>query len=307
MMNKKLGLDYWKVDMDSTCFFKQCKKCELEIYAIRIKHNMIYFYTHIWQRKRVIRAISDVEYINTTGMLGYLLKDIKRPCRIMSIGISICIWCMLSSMIFDIEIVGEDNKIKTYIENTLKKLNYQVPIYKSDSILMKQKLKKQLENKVAWLEIEKSGSKYKITYIPKEYEHMEPLHHDELVAKKDALIQRFDIQHGNKVCNVNEFVHKGDVLVSNVMEDSFHKNHELFVKGRVFGYVWKDITVTKKDSKLPNSIKFFELLMASRRMVSKEFHKDDCIKEEKILQFTKDMGTIKMVVHYKLLQDITSN
>lgn len=307
MINKHIGLDYWKVNMEVTTFLNQCKQFEIELYDINIKHNSIYFYTHIWQRKKIIRIISNAKFICTTGMFGYLFKDFKRPCRLLCICISIFIWLTLSSMVFNIEIVGEDKEVKKSIESALKQLGYQLPLYKNDANLMKQQLKKKLDNKIAWLEIEKQGCKYKITYTPKEDVKKQSLYHDELIAKKDALIQRFDVQHGNKIRSVNEFVHKGDVLVSNVLEDSFQKNHELFVKGRVFGYVWKDITITMKDSKLPNSIKFYELLMSARNEISKDFHKDDCIKEENILQFSKDMGKIKLVVHYKLLQDITSN
>ena len=46
--------------------------------------------------------------------------------------------------------------------------------------------------------------------------------------------------------------------------------------------------------------------MAARAQVSQDFHKDDKIHKENILQFSKDMGKIKMVIHYTLLQDITT-
>ncbi len=57
---------------------------------------------------------------------------------------------------------------------------------------------------------------------------------------------------------------------------------------------------------MPKAFQYFELLMAARAQVSQDFHKDDKIHKENILQFSKDMGKIKMVIHYTLLQDITT-
>lgn len=185
-------------------------------------------------------------------------------------------------------------------------MGYTTPFHHQDENKLKEALKKKLENEIAWLEIEKRGSRYIITYTPKEFATLETLHHRELIAKQDGVIARFDIQHGNKVHKVNEFVHKGDVLVSNVIADSKSKNQEVYVKGRVFAYTWRDVTVSMDDTKMPKAFQYFELLMAARAQVSQDFHKDDKIHKENILQFSKDMGKIKMVIHYTLLQDITT-
>lgn len=120
------------------------------------------------------------------------------------------------------------------------------------------------------------------------------------------MIERFDIQHGNKVHKVNDFVHKGDVLVSNVLEDSKGGKQEVYVKGRVFGYVWKDVTVRMPYTKEPKAFQYYQLLLDARRKVSEDFKKDDRIYQENILQFQRDAGKIKMVIHYTLIKDITT-
>ena len=77
-------------------------------------------------------------------------------------------------------------------------------------------------------------------------------------------------------------------------------------RGRVFAYVWKDITVTMDKTKEPKAFQYFQLLFDARRKVSEDFHKDDRIYKENILQFSTDMGKIKMVIHYTLIKDITT-
>lgn len=303
---KKLGLDLWKVQMSCEDFLHICKQSHLELYDITIHQGNIQFYAAIWQRHVLYRLLPKAVLITTTGMAGYLLRSFTKPSRIISVILAALLWYGLSTTIFEVEIKGEQDESKALIQKTLQQMGYTPPFHHQDEHALKEKLKKQLENDIAWLEIEKRGSRYILTYTPKEFATLEKLHHQELVARKDGVIAQFDIQHGNKVHKVNEFVHKGDVLVSNVITDSKSKNQEVYVKGRVFAYTWQDITVSMDATKLPTSFQYFELLMAARAQVSKDFHKDDKIHKENILQFSKDMGKIKMVIHYTLLQDITT-
>lgn len=303
---KKLGLDKWKVQMDASAFLHICKQGNLELYDITIHQREIQFYTSVLQRHTIYRLLPKAVLLTTTGMLGYLLRSMVKPARLLSVVTAILIWYGLSSTIFEVTIKGEKDESRILIQKTLKQMGYTTPFHHQDENKLKEALKKKLENEIAWLEIEKRGSRYIITYTPKEFATLETLHHRELIAKQDGVIARFDIQHGNKVHKVNEFVHKGDVLVSNVIADSKSKNQEVYVKGRVFAYTWRDVTVSMDDTKMPKAFQYFELLMAARAQVSQDFHKDDKIHKENILQFSKDMGKIKMVIHYTLLQDITT-
>lgn len=278
----------------------------LELYDITIHQSYIQFYASVLQRQRIYRCFQSCDLITTTGMLGYLLRSLHKPQRILSLVLSCLIWYGLSHVVFDVEIKGEQKSSRQLIEQTMRKLGYETPFYDTDVQKVKASLKKKLENEIAWLEIQKQGSRYVITYTPKEFAHLEKLGHEELIAQQDGVIARFDIQHGNKEHKVNDYVHKGDVLVSNILEDSKGKKEEVYVKGRVFAYTWKDVKVVMDSNKLPKSFNFFQLLLQARSEVSKDFKKDDKIYKENILQFSNDMGKIKMVVHYTLLKDITT-
>ena len=272
MKNRKgFGLDQWKVQASCDEFLWITKKNQLELYDITLHRNYIQFYASILQRPKIYRCFETCDLITTTGMLGYALRSLKKPYRIAAILLSILLWYGLSSMVFEIQIKGEKDESRKLIADTLKQ-----------------------------------GSRYLITYTPKEFASLSQLGHEELIAQEDGMIERFDIQHGNKLHKVNEFVHKGDVLVSNVLEDSKGGKQEVYVKGRVFAYVWKDITVTMDKTREPKALQYFQLLFDARRKVSEDFHKDDRIYKENILQFSTDMGKIKMVIHYTLIKDITT-
>lgn len=307
MKNRKnVGLDKWKVQTDIQTFLSICRRNRLELYDITIHQNFIQFYASCLQRPNLYRSFENIERMTTTGMLGYLFRSLKKPSRILALILSCCLWYGLSHVVFAVEIKGEKEEYRQLIKSTLKQMNYEPPFYAQNVNDIKMKLKKQLENEIAWLEISKQGSRYRITYTPKEFASISKLSHDELIAQEDGVIVRFDLQHGNKKYKVHDFVHKGDVLVSNVLDDSKGKKEEVYVKGRVFAYTWKDITVTMDRNKLPKSFNYFELLLQARGEVSKNFKKDDKIYKENILQFSNDMGKIKMVIHYTLMKDITT-
>lgn len=307
MKNRKsVGLDKWKVQEDIQEFLRISKRSSLELYDITLHQSGIQFYASCIQRPTIYRCFQTSELLTTTGMLGYLFRSLKKPSRIIAIILSCCLWYGLSHVVFAIDIKGEKKESRQLIEKTLKQMNYEPPFYEQDVQDVKAKLKKKLENDISWLEIAKQGSRYVITYTPKEFASISKLGHEELIAQEDGVIVRFDIQHGNKEHKVHDFVHKGDVLVSNVLDDSKGKKEEVYVKGRVFAYTWEDITVSMDKNKLPKSFNFFELLLQARDEVSKGLKSDDKIYKENILQFSSDMGKIKMVIHYTLMKDITT-
>lgn len=308
-MNNKvtMGLDYWKYYGPMRNFLHVCSKNDISVYEVTQHKQYITFYASFFQRREIEKTLQQVEYVKTTGCLGLLIKMVKTPRHLFCIGISLCLWYWLSHMIFSIEFIGEKDSSKELLQNALVEMNIQPPFYEKDIFSLKTDLKKRTENDIAWLELVKEGSRYKVYYTPKEFADVKQLARDELIAQKDGVIAKFDLQHGNKNCALNDFVHQGDVLVRNVLTDSMNIDEEIFVKGKVFAYTWQDVTVSMEANDLPEAFQFFQLLLEARSEVSKELTKEDeKIYKENILHFTSDMGTISMTIHYTLYEDITS-
>ena len=307
MFNRKaVGLDAWRVNMPVEDFLRIVKVYDLELYDISFKKNAVCFYAHIWQRRNIAFAFKEAKLVATTGVIAYLLRSLRKPYRLLALLISVLLWYGCSQTVLAIDIRGESEKHRQLIETTLQKLGYRTPFYDKDMTEMKAKLKKRLENDIAWLEVFQEGSRYVITYTPKEFAKLQVLKQDALIAQEDGVIARFEVSHGSKCRRVNEFVHKGDVLVDNVLLDSNGQEAKTDVEGKVYAYVWKDVRVSMPSNKLPKSFQFFDLLMEARRSASSDFRKGDKISKENILQFSTDMGKIEMVVHYTLYKDITT-
>lgn len=307
MKNKKeIGLDEWRLYDDLLHVLQMVKIHDLELYDVSEHATYTSCFAPVFQRHRVHSCFEKAQLVKTTGMLGYCFRCLAKPYRVVGLLCAVGVWYVLSHMVYGIEIKGSDPNCTKLIQDTLVQLGVTTPCYETTLQNIKQDLKKTLEHSIAWLEIEKIGSRYLISYTPKAFASVEELGHEELIAQQDGVIERFEVLHGNKLRKVNEFVHKGDVLVSNVIDTHDQTKTELFVKGRVFAYTWKDVSVTMEDDGMPKSMQYFDMLLQARSEISEQMKKDDRIYHENILQFSKELGKIKMVIHYTLIQDITT-
>ncbi|MEG0961096.1 MAG: sporulation protein YqfD [Erysipelotrichaceae bacterium] len=305
MNPKRFGLDQFSLTYELNDFIQLAKAKGWVVYDIEVR-DTIYFYTSFLNRNEILTILPSIKLVKTTGFIAFLIRLWKRPERLISILLIIFIWYGLSQTIFFIEIKGEKELIKQKINTVLEKYHYQVPFFNPDMNQMKKQLKLSLSHEIAWLELVKKGSRYVLTYTPKEYVKVEKQRKDVLIAQKDGVIANFSLKHGTKQCAMNDFVHRGDILISNLLVDSTNKNETVFVEGKVFAYTWETIEVTIENSKLPKSLTFFQLLFMARNKVSEDFGLEDKIHKENILQFSSDVSKIKMVVLYTTYVDITT-
>lgn len=301
-----VGMDHWLLQEDIHHFLRICKQKDWIVYEIAIKKGQISFYTSLFHRQELLRTFPDANHLRTTGMLGFSLRMMKRPSRVLCVLVTAILWFALSHTIFAVEIRGDKQETETLIRQTLSDMKYTVPFYEDDMEMMKAELKKTLENQIAWLEVSKQGSRYHIQYTTKEFATIEQLARDELIAQKDGVIARFDVQHGSKMVGINDLVHKGDVLVSNILTDSKGAPQEVFVKGKVYAYTWKEVRVEMDENDLPEPFQYYQLLFEARRVASASLRQGERIYKENILHFTHNAGTISMDIHYTLWEDITT-
>lgn len=306
-MNKKIiGLDEWVIHTSLTRFLQMAHRHDWVIYDVHEEHHQLCFYASPFQRHDIERVYETARLRRTTGAIGLFMRNLRRPSRVLALLLSCLLWFGLSKTVFAVEIRGDKQESEELIRKTLVKMD-KVPPFTDHGVKdVKAKLKKQLENDIAWLEIVKKGSRYVIYYTPKEFAEIEELSHKELIARKDAVIAGFDLQHGNKMFKINDYVKKGDILVSNIMPDSFQKPQELYVKGKVYGYTWNQIDVMMPRSRLPKAFDFYQLLFEARLKISDNFLKGDRIQKENILQFEEDAGTIRLSVLYTVYEDIST-
>ena len=166
---------------------------------------------------------------------------------IFSIIIGVILLILLSNMIFTIEVSHTDNYLK---ELVLKELNkYGIKEYRFKKSFdeltdIKNKILEDNKKIIEWLEIEVSGTKYTVKIEERKINNKkEDNTYQDIISTRDAVIKNIVASNGVVVCDINDYVKKGDTLISG----SIYLNDTLKgytkAEGKVYGEVWYTISI----------------------------------------------------------------
>lgn len=167
-----------------------------------------------------------------------------------SLFISFLVLYLLTNTIFDIKINTNDEKIYNMIYDSLKDNN--ISLYKKKKSFkelesIKNKILKDNEDDLEWIEINEKGCTYiiEVTKRVKNKSANEENKHTNIIASKDGLIKYIKSSNGVKLKDINDYVKKGEVLISGSIikgEDTLIK--EVEAKGEVYAEVWYKVNIT---------------------------------------------------------------
>lgn len=306
------GLDQYQLPLPLGYFLNQCRLHHLDVYQCESYPEGLKFYAPVSQRKKYRTIFKEIEYCRTVGCLGFLFRQLRQPFRIFLLLWCIMIYQVLSHTIFDVSYQSTSSALTVKIEEFLKEQGYSTPFLAWDADFeqrLKETIREQFETEIAWLEVTRQASQIQISFNDKRYGETKEYSDTPLIATKDAMIVRFDVTHGEKKVKLNEIVHRGDVLVDNVLYNAFNVPKHVYVEGIVWGKTW---TTVESSMEVSENLEFLEpfhlvrLLMDCRRQIEAELSKDEKILSENILHFGREGSTITMKVHYTCLEDITS-
>lgn len=211
------------------------------------------------------KTIYDINIISYLG-LTKIKKDIVNYKYILFfITISFMTIYFLSNLIFQIDIITNDNKMKKKINDYLYQNDIRMFHFKKSY----QKLKKikegilhKYKNEIDWIEIESVGSKYIIRFEPRLESHLKKeVKYQSIIAKKNAIIYKMNVKNGQIVKNRFDYVKKGDVIVSGYIYLNDKITNTVEAMGDIYGETWykvkcryplkyKNIIKTNKSKKV---------------------------------------------------------
>ena len=278
-----------------------------------IKDN-IYLYDIDNYKDKVIVIVDEVGYkkikkkykykiLNRYGKnkLNYLFN--KYFIFICAFILGIIINIFLSNIIFSIDIIHSNKKIRNIIKEDLNKYGirrfYLKKSYKNKEKIIEKILKKE-NNNIEWLEIEEVGTKYIVRVEQRKKKIKDkkcPLQN--IIAKKSAMILDIDAYSGEVVKKRLDYVSKGDIIISGLIH-----NKEKIVKkkcalGKVYGEVWYNVEVELPIKYKLNTINKKAIKIADDKMKGKN------ILSKKVLKKYQKNSKIIVDIFYKVKEDIT--
>lgn len=297
----KIGTDAFALEAELHDFLNQVEASHWRIYNLQVK-DKIYFHASLIHRHDIMRTYPLIKLLYTGGIIGMSLRGFFKIERMIAFITCLCSWFVLSHTIFEINILGDSPFHQEQITQELK--NEALPFLLLDFEGFQEKLVNRLMPQFHWLEMNLKGSSIEIQYLGKKAIDTQELGFAGLVAKKEGVIALFDVKHGNKEVTLNQFVQKGDLLISSVIIDSMNQPKTTYVEGKVYAYTFLDLEVLVEPFSKNKAIQFFECLFEIRSQVSSLLHEDEKIVLEIPLQFEVKEDKIRMKNYYVLYEQI---
>lgn len=284
----------------------------------------------------LVNNIKGIYEINITRYKG--IKRVKNLIKyhrflIISIFIGIIVLVILTNIIYDIEIIYSGSKLRESLSYELKK--YGITKYsfskKYDELEhIKNNILIDMKDELEWLTIKKDGTKYIVTLEPRKINNISNDNNIyNVVAKKDAIIKKIIASSGDVLKNTNDYVKKGDVIVSsNIMLYDNLKNR-VSAKATIYGEAWYKVhmeyplnyyeEVETGNKKVIYNIKFMDRYIGlngfkNKKIEDIEIIKNDIIpisinkqiqREIKIISYNMDYGEALSKAHIYARKKIT--
>ena len=198
------------------------------------------------------KIIKKVPYFEPKIIEYYGLLKIKDTLKnyyiiIISLILAFLIVIFSSFLIVDVIVVHENEELKELIIDDLydygiKKFTFQKKFKQITNI--KNEIKNEHLDKIEWLEIRKSGMRYIVDVeariindIKKEKDYCH------VIATKDGLIKRINVYDGEGIVSFNDYVKKGDILISGDVKLNDNVVSHSCASGDVYAESWYNVNV----------------------------------------------------------------
>lgn len=284
----KLNIDIFKVDVVSY------REIIVEIY------------------EKDLNKVKKLSILNKIDVIDYKgIKDKKNKFKfnktlIFSLCFGLVVLIFLSNIIFSIEVVHTSSEIRTFIMNELKENGIKTLQFKK-SFSELEKIKNNIldnnKDKLEWLEINRIGTKYVIKLEERKINnYVEDYIYQDIIATSDAVIKKIIATSGVKVKEVNEYVKKGETIISGSIYLNEELKENVKAMGEVYGEVWYKLSVEypiindfKEETgnkKTVYSINFFDnsFIIFNKNNYKNSYIKKDILLKNNIIpiSFSKD-------------------
>ena len=188
------------------------------------------------------------------GYLNYLLQLWQRKELLLAVILSTLFIFLLSNIVWKIEIVGVPSELEEKITEELAEngLYEGALTFRLSPLNILQKTVTDNIPELLYIGIDKKGTTYIVQAEEKLIaEPKEPAQAQHLIASKNGIIRKMFVKNGQPVVNVNDFVDKGTLLVSGVIDPNQQTEEEqdesesqiVSADGEVFANTWYEVNV----------------------------------------------------------------
>ncbi len=231
-------------------FIRRLHSNNIDMLEIKyLKNNIVFLVIYLVDLKKVnkLKSIYEIRVIKYYGMKNIMLLIYRFKILLISSFIVFILLMICMNIITSVEVIHSDSDIRNLLYTELEKYGISRFNFKKDYNALEEISKKIIDkykDKIEWMEIENSGTKYIIKVEERVInEKVEANEKVNIIASKTGIIKRVEASSGTIVKNTNSFVSKGDIVISG----EIYLNDELksitSAIGSVYAEVWYKTSV----------------------------------------------------------------
>ncbi len=298
-------------------FLSKLYKLNIDIYNVIVNsYNEIVIEINYddLSKLKFLSLLNKIEIIDYKGRIKRKNKLLFNKTLFIFIVIGFIFLYFLSNIIFSIEIEHSNSALREYVmdelsANGIKKYSFKKDFDELNEI--KNKILNNNKEKIEWLEIIREGTKYivkleerNINSATTDYKYQD------IISTHDAVIKKIVAKSGVKVKEVNEYVKKGDTIISGTI----YLNDEIkdIVKsiGEIYGEVWYKLSIeypiiNDGDVLTGSSISAYSINFFSKRYVlfNKNKYKNSKIESKYLIK----NNILPIGISYDKIYELTNN
>ncbi len=195
-----------------------------------------------YQKIKSLKTTYEINIVKTGGK-KHLLETIKKyKISLLIFIISIFFVIILSKLTLFINIDTDSNELKKLIKEELTSNNVNLYSFKKDYDQLTE-IKNQIKNnnldKIEWLELSQKGVILNVKVIERvTNKNSNSNDYKDIVAEKNGYIRKIDSRQGELRKNIDDYVKKGEVIISGNIFRNEKPVAKVKASGKVYAEVW---------------------------------------------------------------------
>lgn len=257
-------------------------------------------------KKQIVEIFSEAVLIERHGPSALSYNLLRKKTTLISLVFALVFFIFASTRIYTVNYSGGSAEIEAGLAARLEEFNIRrfSPLPSLEKIATVQKtMEKEFAADVEFLEVKKIGLTIDVKYEKRREPIVLPELSHTLVAAKDGVVQSLLVEHGQKSVAVNDYVKKGQVLVSATITLGDNKTAEIFAKGKVMAFTWNVVEVELENYGRDEAEMMAALLQEADRS-SLKTAVEGSIDTRNMLEFDYGPSRSRARIHYQLIENI---
>ena len=226
-------------------FIKKLRTKKIEILSLKYKNPNeadIIIYKKDYETVLKIKSIYEITELDVFGLIKIKRKIKISKHLIIFIIIAFAVFLLFTHVIFGIEVIHSNKDIRNLLLNELKEEGIKKLSFKksyNEISKIKEKILNKYPDKIEWLEIEETGTKYTVRVeertLVKKDENNTPRN---IIASKNGVLKKVIAEKGDIVKDMNEYVKKGDMIINGELIFNEKVTGKVRAEGKAYAEVW---------------------------------------------------------------------